>query len=274
MFVRAAVGCVSVKLKQQMRGGIRGAHVALASPDLPMRLALYMHSLDACRYSSFEECISYLRSAGYRFVHVDEFLAYPNSHLAFLSFDDNYRAWYQALPLLERLSIPATFYINTLPLRDRASPEVTTDYFERVHHLGERVPLDSAEIRSIRSAGHAIGAHTHSHAMLTAKPRREAEEDILRNKQILEEILGEGIEHFSYPFGMRRHFSRQLLDYCQRVGFRTVASAIPGLQHGRQVPFRINRTLWRLERPLEFNLESLRIDGRLFERLTGLSAVG
>jgi peptidoglycan/xylan/chitin deacetylase (PgdA/CDA1 family) len=240
-------------IKRRIRKVIRVAHSALASRDLPRRLAFYMHSLEEAEYPAFEKCVCHLLDKGYRFVHLEEFLAGPGSHLAFVSFDDNYRAWYQTLPLLERLGVPATFYINTLPLR---------------------VPLDSSEIRSIRAAGHAIGAHTHSHEMLTSMPRLEAEESILGCKRILEEILGETIRHFAYPFGMRRHFNRGLADYCRRVGFETVASATPGLQHGAQGPLLVNRTLWRLELPLEFNLESLSIDGRLFERLTGLSAVG
>jgi peptidoglycan/xylan/chitin deacetylase (PgdA/CDA1 family) len=261
-------------MKQRVFEGIRAAHLALSRRELPKRLAFYMHSVEASDYSAFDECVTYLRDEGYRFVHLEEFLADAGSQLAFLSFDDNYRSWYGALPCLERLGVPATFYVNTIPLRDRASARVIADYYDRVHHRGERVPLNSIEIRSIHSAGHAIGAHTHDHAMLTAVPRREAEESISCCKQILEEILEEEIRHFSYPFGMRRHFDQRLLDYCRRVGFQTVASAIPGLQHGGQAPFRINRTLWRLERSLEFNLENLRIDGRFFERLTGLSAVG
>lgn len=262
------------RTKQVVQSGIRMTHVALLDRGLPKKLALYMHSLETPDYASFEGCVAYLRSSGYEFVQLGEFLDGSDSCLAFLSFDDNYRAWHRALPLLDYLKIRATFYVNTAPLRDIASPEVIADYFERIHHPGERVPLDTRELRAIREAGHTVGAHTHTHRMLTSLPRREAEEDILVGKQILEEMLGEDIDHLSYPFGMRRHFNRQLEEYSQLIGFRTVANAIPGLQHCRHQSWRINRTAWRLSRPLEFNIQNLSIDGRLFESLTGLSPVG
>jgi hypothetical protein len=46
------------------------------------------------------------------------------------------------------------------------------------------------------------------------------------------------------------------------------------MQFARQAADRIQRSLWRLDAPLDVNLDNLRVDGRLFERLTGRSAVG
>jgi hypothetical protein len=73
---------------------------------------------------------------------------------------------------------------------------------------------------------------------------------------------------------MRRHFSEPLRQYCQEIGLRTVATAIPGMQHARQSAAAIHRTPWDLQRSLEYNLTSLRIDGSFYARITGRSAVG
>ena len=262
------------RMKRGLQQCIRAAHVAVFDRGLPKKLAIYLHSLESSDHPSFEEGIVALRDLGYRFVDINEFLAESAEPTAFLSFDDNYRAWYTSLALLDRLDLTATFYVNTLPLRDTAPPEVVADYFERIHHAGERVSLSTSELVAVRVAGHAVGAHTHDHRSLAAMPRIAAKESILRCKRSLEELLGEEVHHFSYPFGMRRHFNADLLEYCQNIGFRTVASAIPGLQHGGHRSLQINRTLWRLDQPVEFNLQNVRIDGRIYERLTGRSALG
>jgi hypothetical protein len=73
---------------------------------------------------------------------------------------------------------------------------------------------------------------------------------------------------------MRRHFSESLRRSCLAQGFATVANGIPAMLHGIQLPERIQRSPWRLDRSFEHNLMDLRIDGRLFERVTGRSAVG
>lgn len=103
--------------------------------------------------------------------------------------------------------------------------------------------------------------------------RSRAQEEIIRSKQILEDLLDHRIVDFSYPFGMRRHFTPELRRYCFGIGFRSVANAIPGMQYAGHTVDNIQRTPWDLDAVVKYNLDSLRIDGRLFELLTGRSAV-
>ena len=78
----------------------------------------------------------------------------------YLSFDDNFQSWHRALPLLDTLGVKATFYVNSLPIRDRAEPAVISDYFDRIRHKGDRIPLSSEELLALADHGHAIGCHT------------------------------------------------------------------------------------------------------------------
>ena len=66
--------------------------------------------------------------------------------------------------------------------------------------------------------------------MLAALPAAEARKDIRTSKQLLEDLLGEEVTHFSYPYGMRRHFTENLRGFCRDIGFHTIANAIPGMQ--------------------------------------------
>ena len=87
-------------------------------------------------------------------------------------------------------------------------------------------------------------------------------------------LLEEEIQHFSYPFGIRRHFSSRLRRACLEAGFRTIANAHPGLLHGGARAEGIERTEYQLGSGLARNVENLSIDGEIFAGLTGRSAIG
>lgn len=260
-------------MKRFIQRQIRSVHETLFSRDLPDAVAVYMHALERRHHGSFEAFVAGFRERGYRFCGPDEFVSGSGLRV-YLSFDDNYRSWYEALELLASLGVAATFYVNTQPLRDVADGALVEAYFDRVDHHGDRVALSSEELEAIHAAGHTIGNHTHSHAVLTGLDHGQAVEEIERCTQALAALLDERAVHFSFPFGMRRHFDDALFRYARDAGFETVASAIPGLQFAPPEPGWIHRTLWDLDAAFEVNLATLRIDGRLFERLTGRSAVG
>ena len=66
--------------------------------------------------------------------------------------------------------------MNTSVLRDRTSPTEIADYYDRIDHHGERVPLSTQELLALSTAGHTIGSHTRSHRVLTLLGPTEARE--------------------------------------------------------------------------------------------------
>jgi peptidoglycan/xylan/chitin deacetylase (PgdA/CDA1 family) len=254
---------------------IRGHHRRWHTREqLPARVAIYLHSVEPGELSALKGVIHWLRDMEYEFVSPQEFASSSTEgRKAFLSFDDNFRAWLDLLPLLDHEGVPATFYVNAEPLRDRAGTAQIEAYFSRICHAGERVPLSSSELLEIVAAGHVVGSHTYSHALLTSLRHPQAIEEIRAGKQALEDILGAEVADFSYPFGMRRHFNNRLRKACPELGIRTVASARP-IPYAPPAPLSIHRILWRLNRPMAANVENLHIDGRFFEGLTGRSPVG
>ncbi len=263
-------------MKRLIQSTIRSAHLWFAPPRPPDRIAIYFHELEGTDREAFAKALGRLRGDGYAFVGPAECVAPADDRqrVAFVSFDDNFRSWHDALPLFDELDLRATFYINTRPIRDTASRDEIEAYYRRVaQDPANREPLSRDEIRDLRSAGHTIGAHTHSHFDLSALARDQATDEILTSKRLLEEIIGEPVVHFAYPFGMRRHFSESLRDFCLESGFATVANAIGGLQFAGHTRAAIQRSPWRLTESVEHNLDNLRIDGRIFERLSGRTAV-
>lgn len=261
--------------KSAVASGVRRAHELLLSKPLPRKAAIYFHDLESGRWPAFSDAIRYFLDRGYRCAGASEFARDDGVEpLLFVSFDDNFATWHRALGLFAKLGLSATFYVNTLPFRDACGVEAIDRYFDRLAHRGERRTLSRAEIGDFVAGGHTIGCHSHSHYLLADLPRDMWDGEILASKHMLEELTGREVRDFSYPYGMRRFFSEPLRGYCAETGFATIASGIPGLQHLPAVdPYNLHRTRWNLERPLAENVNDLRIDGRLFERLTGRSAV-
>jgi peptidoglycan/xylan/chitin deacetylase (PgdA/CDA1 family) len=69
-----------------------------------------------------------------------------------------------------------------------------------------------------------IGGHTHSYVKLSALPKWRQIEEILRNKDILEEILGHNIEYFSYPFCNDNSYTIDTIGILENVGYKLACS--------------------------------------------------
>jgi peptidoglycan/xylan/chitin deacetylase (PgdA/CDA1 family) len=260
-------------MKRQLQMLIRSAHLKLFDLGLPESVSLCLHSLEKKHHGLFEECVGFFRDQGYTFTDPSGILN-GKGRRVLVSFDDNYKAWYDSLGLLDRLGVRATFYVNSCAFRDEASESEIKAFYERLLFFGERVPLSTDELRAMDRAGHVIASHTHEHHILTELPFDRACEEMRRGKRELERVLGKPVRHFAFPFGMRWCFNPQLRDAALTLGFETIANAIPGLQHRAQWSHDLNRSIWNFERPLAYNVANVRVDGAVFERLTGRSAVG
>jgi peptidoglycan/xylan/chitin deacetylase (PgdA/CDA1 family) len=261
---------ISSPATRQLRAAIGAFHRTFLRRPLPDKLALYLHSLNGYT-STVEQFMRRFSDLGYDFVGPDEFL-FRSGRIIMLSFDDNYRSWYTGLTMFERLGAKVTFYVNTFPFRDRASNDDLSWFFSRISAAPEPT-LSAGELRCIAEAGHTIGAHTHTHPNLRAIPFDRAKDEIRTSKSILEDLLGGPVTHFAYPFGMRRHFSGRLRQYCFEIGFKTIATGLPAMQHVRPQGGVIHRSIIMLDLPFERYIEDLCVDGRIFERVTGRNPV-
>lgn len=262
-------------LKQWFQRGLRRTHLLFARRELPERIALYLHSLDPDEQPALRAMLQWCRDQGRVFVDTDRYLA-PDcpAGAVNVSFDDNHRGWHEALPVFAEFGVPVTFYVNTCVLRGECSEDQVRRYYDLVNHYGRREPLTAGEIAEIRRAGHIVGAHTHSHLAMRRVPASTAREDLSVNRRMLEEITGGPVVHFSYPFGVRRHFTPALEEMVREMGFHSIADATPGLLYEKFKPAWIRRTYWMLDRPVSWNAANLRVNGGLWVKLTSLSPIG
>lgn len=195
-----------------------------------------------------------------------------------ITFDDGKRSnLTETAPELERLGVPAVFYIVT-KFADGELPVLWFDtYREFVKQLGEcpkglaplelkrlaqserlerleqayraygfRAELDADdtvalnwdEVRRLRRQGHTIGAHSETHAILTTVPLSQAQGEIARSIARVSEELGGPCASFAFPNG---NHTDELARYALGCGVRTVMTTDPTWIGPAEQPWRLPR---------------------------------
>lgn len=145
------------------------------------------------------------------------------------------------------------------------SSEAQEQLVQNIEQSLQIKPLDSRsglmmkwdQIRSLRKAGHIIGAHTLSHPNLAYVTEGEARSEIQGSKQRLEEKLSEPIEHFSYPHpALNPQWNQCTFRISREAGFRSAVLTTPGSVQPGDEPLHLKRIpaakdfdlwIWRLE---------------------------
>jgi peptidoglycan/xylan/chitin deacetylase (PgdA/CDA1 family) len=155
-----------------------------------------------------------------------------------VTFDDGYADFHEVvLPLLVEHRVPATLYLATGLVREEGADQPEA--------------LSWPQLREAVETGLVtVGSHTHGHADLSRAGAAQAEEEMRRSKELVEERLQRPCRHFAFPFAVgspeARSTARHLFDTAA-LGWRTNRA-------GRIDPYRLGRT------PV------LRSDGRFFFR--------
>ncbi len=98
--------------------------------------------------------------------------------------------------------------------------------FDLVHD-GNHI-VTEADIRSICQNGHEIGCHTYAHIDCQKAPQTVLAADLQKNAQYIEDITGEAVSSFAYPFGKLDISSRKSV----AEQYDTARTVFPGLNTG------------------------------------------
>ncbi len=112
-----------------------------------------------------------------------------------ITFDDGYRNVHDnAMPILSELGFTATNYF-------------VAHQFDggNVWDLQKGIPFSPlmtiSEMRAWAKAGNEVGSHTLDHVHLPELSPEEARRQIVESKTVLEQVLGEAVTAFCYPYG-------------------------------------------------------------------------
>ncbi len=153
-----------------------------------------------------------------------------------ITFDDGYRDnFINARPVLEALSLPATFFV--------VSSWVGTDtypWWDRSH--GVRHDWMSWEqVRALNERGFDIGAHTRTHADLGRLSGTEARKEIAGARSEIERQIGRRVDLFAYPYGRIENMTDSNRALVRSAGFRCCCSCYGGVARGTADPFHLRR---------------------------------
>jgi peptidoglycan/xylan/chitin deacetylase (PgdA/CDA1 family) len=150
--------------------------------------------------AAFEGQLRSLRRRGFRGVDVETALDGPRRGLH-VTFDDAYRSVANAIPILERLHVPATVYACPGYADEGRPLDVPELADEALAHPEELATMGWDELRGLVERGVEIGSHAVSHPHLPRLSEAEIEQELVDSRARLEDGLGRPCRFLAYPYG-------------------------------------------------------------------------
>jgi peptidoglycan/xylan/chitin deacetylase (PgdA/CDA1 family) len=109
--------------------------------------------------------------------------------------------------------------------RRQVCEELGAIYGVSFMELTDRNTLTLQMIEEMRASGFVeFGAHTVSHANLLRLPVADARDEIAKSRHDLEDLLGDEVRHFAFPYGRAGEAGPREFELCGELGFETAVT--------------------------------------------------
>ena len=140
----------------------------------------------------------------------------PGHPAVSLTFDDGFANFYtDAFPALSEFNLKATVFL--VP----GCCGGVSDWGGQPASFREREILCWSKVEELHRAGIQFGAHTMTHAPLSAVEPRRARAEILESKKRIEDRIGAAVSAFSYPYGSQSEAARKVVAENFEIGCTT-----------------------------------------------------
>lgn len=199
--------------------------------------------------TSFAQQMEYLYQQGYTPITVTQLVqsrtaqrpALP-AHPVVLTFDDGFTDFLtNAIPILQHYRFTATLYVPTAFVGQ-------TSRWLRKEKETTRPVLTWEQLRQVQQLGIECGGHTHSHPRLDTLSPAQAQAEIVRCKEILEQHLEQPVTSFAYPFGS---YTARVRQFVQEAGYISACTVKHAMSDEHTDPLALTRFQVKPETSLE-----------------------
>ena len=200
--------------------------------------AMRAHRSTYCRADRFAAQMAWLARMGYSVLSMDQVLACLAGQAAIppravaLTFDDGYENFAEhAWPVLRRYRFPAMVYLIAGMLGEPSR------WFETD---GRPTPplMTASRIRHLRQEGCDFGGHSVRHLRLAQLDAVQIRSEVVDCKHILEDVLGETVRHFCYPFGSH---DLRVVEEVALAGYQAATTCVRGRTQAGMDPLLLPR---------------------------------
>ncbi|MDE1998382.1 MAG: polysaccharide deacetylase family protein [Burkholderiales bacterium] len=190
-----------------------------------------------CHIDRFRSQLRYLKWAGFDVINLTEARrrlfegSTYHRRSVVITVDDGYDDFREfAWPALQEEGFSATVYLVSSLLGKNAN---------WLTEWPTKPALMTAQaVRTLRQEGCDFGSHAVSHPRLSHLDARRQHAEIFDSKKSLDDLLGEEVPHFCYPYG---DYSLRARDLVHEAGYRTATTCIRGAGNFSDNPFELTR---------------------------------
>jgi peptidoglycan/xylan/chitin deacetylase (PgdA/CDA1 family) len=168
-------------------------------------------------------------------------VAAGDARLFHVTFDDAFRSVWNAVPVLERLGVPATVFACPAYAEGGRTFDITKRADDVVAHPDELATMNWDSLAELAERGIEIGSHTKTHPHLTSLSDSELHNELQESREQLQDVLGVPCRFLAFPYG--EHDAR--VRAATRASGYHAAFALPGRTKPRDL-FALPRVgIWR-----------------------------
>ncbi|MFB2562776.1 polysaccharide deacetylase family protein [Rhizobium sp. IMFF44] len=189
---------------------------------------------------AFRRQMEWLKKLGIQGVSLREAMPYIRGEkagkVAAITFDDSYANVYEnALPVLQEFGFTATNFVV-------ANQIGGSNVWDVPLGVAQTPCMSVEQLKHWHSLGHEVGSHTLDHVRLPQLPMEEARRQITHSRELLEDLLDEGVSSFCFPYGDETPLDRVL---AYEAGYSAATTTRRGRARPGDDPFGLPRATIR-----------------------------